>query len=114
MGILSRFDLNYLRPSHEVHSVTQFLRTSHEEIRKKRINAKLESSLNQQILKIAIIYWSTIVLKKLAEKLRPFWMNLKTYSQPTLCSDYIDIESETMVGFLEPFEILKIYYEFRL
>jgi len=64
-GILSRFDLNYLRPfqSDEVHSVTQFLRTSQEEIRRKRINAKLESSLNQQILKIAIIYWSKIVLK---------------------------------------------------
>ncbi len=55
MGILSRFDLNYLRPlqSDEVHSVTQFLRTSHEEIRRKPINAKFESSLNQQILKIA-------------------------------------------------------------
>jgi hypothetical protein len=55
LGILSRFDLNYLRPlqSDKVHSVTQFLRTSQEEIRKKRINAKLESSLNQQILKIA-------------------------------------------------------------
>lgn len=55
LAILSRFDLNYFRllQSDEVHSVTQFLRTSHEEIRKKRINAKLESSLNQQILKIA-------------------------------------------------------------
>ena len=54
LGILSRFDLNYLRPlqSDEVHSVTHFLRTSHEEIRRKRINVKLESSLNQQILKI--------------------------------------------------------------
>ncbi len=39
--------------SDDLHSVTQFLRTSQEEIRKKRINAKLESSLNQQILKIA-------------------------------------------------------------
>ena len=39
--------------SDEVHSVTQFLRTSQEEIRRKRINAKLESSLNNQILKIA-------------------------------------------------------------
>lgn len=37
----------------EGYSVTQFLRTSHQEIRKKRINAKLESSLNQEILKIA-------------------------------------------------------------
>ena len=36
-----------------MHSVTQFLRTSQEEIRRKRINAKLESSLNNQILKIA-------------------------------------------------------------
>jgi hypothetical protein len=55
LAILSRFDLNYLRPlqSDEVHSVTQFLRTSQEEIRRKRINAKLECSLNQQILKIA-------------------------------------------------------------
>ena len=37
LGILSRFDLNYLLPlqSDEVHSVTQFLRTSQEEIRKK-------------------------------------------------------------------------------
>lgn len=54
-GVLSRFDLNYLRPlqSDEVHSVTQFLRTSQKEIRRKRINAKLESSLNNQILKIA-------------------------------------------------------------
>jgi hypothetical protein len=52
---VSRFDLNYLRPlqSDQVHSVTQFLRTSQEEIRRKRINAKLESSLNNQILKIA-------------------------------------------------------------
>ena len=54
-GVLSRFDLNYLRPlqSDQVHSVTKFLRTSQEEIRRKRINAKLESSLNNQILKIA-------------------------------------------------------------
>jgi hypothetical protein len=54
-GILSRFDLNYLLllQSDDLHSVTQFLRTSQEEIRRKRINAKLESSLNQQILKIA-------------------------------------------------------------
>lgn len=37
----------------EDYSVTQFLRTSQKEIRKKRINAKLESSLNQDILKIA-------------------------------------------------------------
>lgn len=47
LAILRRFDLNYLRPlqSDEVHSVTQFLRTSQEEIRRKRINAKLECSL---------------------------------------------------------------------
>lgn len=38
--------------SDQVHSVNEFLRTSQEEIRRKRINAKLESSLNQQILKI--------------------------------------------------------------
>jgi hypothetical protein len=65
LGILSRFDLNYLRPlqSDEVHPVTQFLRTNQKEIRKKRINAKLESSLNQQILKIVIIYWSQVLLK---------------------------------------------------
>ena len=64
-GVLSRFDLNYLRPlqSDQVHSVTKFLRTSQEEIRRKRINAKLESSLNNQILKIAIIYWSKVVFK---------------------------------------------------
>jgi len=49
--------------SDEVHSINQFLRTSQEEIRKKRINVKLESSLNQQILEIAIIYWSKIILK---------------------------------------------------
>ena len=55
MDILSRFDLNYLRPLQldEGYSVTQFLRTSQEEIIKKRINAKLESSLNQEILEIA-------------------------------------------------------------
>ena len=55
LGILSGFDLNYLRPlqSDEVYSVTEFLCTSQEEIRKKRINAKLECSFNQQILKIA-------------------------------------------------------------
>lgn len=152
-GILSRFDLNYLRPlqSDQVHSVTQFLRTSQEEIRRKRINAKLESSLNNQILKIASrrssrcarIYTTDKSLKFeielrnnfikncnyllvegcfeelesklvqeyisyfgkllpfqylytdwLAEKLRPFRMNLKAYSQPTLCSDYIHIEFE--------------------
>ena len=54
-AILSRFDLNYvlLVQSDDLHSVTQFLRTSEKEIRKKRINVKLESSLNQQILKIA-------------------------------------------------------------
>lgn len=54
-SILSRFDLNYLRllQSDEVHSVTQFLRTSQEEIKRKRINTELESSLNQKILKIA-------------------------------------------------------------
>ncbi|CAN0433531.1 unnamed protein product [Ectocarpus fasciculatus] len=160
LAILSRFDLNYLRPlqSDEVHSVTQFLRTSQEEIRRKRINAKLEGSLNQQILKIASrrssrcarIYTTDNSLKFeielrnnfikncnyllvedcfeelesklveqyisyfgkllpfqylytdwLAEKLRPFRVNLKTYSKPTLCSDYIHIEPETMLGSLE-------------
>ena len=53
--ILSRFDLKYLRPLQldKGYSVTHFLRMSPQEIRKKRINAKLESSLNQEILKIA-------------------------------------------------------------
>ena len=31
------------------------------------------------------------------EKLRPFRVNLKTYDKPTLCSDYLHIESQTMV-----------------
>ena len=145
--------------SDEVHSVTQFLLTSQEEIRRKRVNAKLESFLNQQILKIASrrssrcarIYTTDNSLKFeielknnliknynsllvedcfeklesklveqyisffgkllpfqylytdwLAEKSRPFRVNLKTYSKPTLCSDYINIESEIMVGSLEP------------
>ena len=160
-GVLSRFDLNDLRPlqSDQVHSVTQFLRTSQEEIRRKRINAKLESSFNEEILKIASrrssrcarIYTTDNSLKFeielrnnlikdcnyllvagsfeelesklveeyisyfgkllpfqysytdwLAEKLRPFRVNLKRYSQPTLCSDYLRIESQTMVGSLEP------------
>lgn len=164
-GVLSRFDLNYLRPlqSHEIHSVTQFLRTSQEEIRRKRINAKLESSLNNQILKIASrrssrcarIYTTDNSLKFeielrnnlikncnyllvegcfeeleselvqeyisyfgkllpfqylytdwLAEKLRPFRVNLKTYSQTTLCSDYINIEMETIFGSFEPKKFL--------
>ena len=38
----------------------------------------------------------------LAEKLRPFRVNLKRYSQPTFCSDYLHIESQMMVGSLEP------------
>ena len=156
-GVLSRFDLNYLRPlqSHEIHSVTQFLRTSQEEIRRKRINAKLESSLNNQILKIASrrssrcarIYTTDNSLKFeielrnnlikscnyllvegcfeeleselvqeyisyfgkllpfqylytdwLAEKLRPLRVNLKVYSNTTLCSDYIGIK----VKMIEP------------
>jgi hypothetical protein len=33
----------------------------------------------------------------LAEKLRPSRVNRKRYSQPTLCSDYLHIESQTMV-----------------
>ena len=135
----------------EGYSVTQFLRTSQKEIRKKRINAKLESSLNQEILKIASrrssrcarIYTTDNSLKFeielrnnlikdfnyllvagcfeelesklvgeyisyfgkllpfqylytdwLAEKLRPSRVNLKRYSQPTLCSDYINIQPE--------------------
>lgn len=155
LAILSRFDLNYLRlfQSDEVHSVTQFLRTSHEEIRRKRINAKLESSLNQQILKIAsrrssrcariyttdnslkfeielrnnlikdcnyllvedsfeelesklveeyIFYFGKLLPFQysytdwLAQKLRPFRVNLKIYSKTTLCSDYISIKVETI------------------
>lgn len=36
----------------------------------------------------------------LAEKLRPSRVNLKRYSQPTLCSDYIDIQPER--GSIEP------------
>lgn len=150
-AILSRFDLNYLLllQSDDLHSVTQFLRTSQEEIRRKRINAKLESSLNQQILKIASrrssrcarIYTTDNSLKFeielrnnlikdcnyllvqdsfeelesklveeyisyfgkllpfqysytdwLAEKLRPYRVNLKTYPQQNLCSDYISIK----------------------
>jgi hypothetical protein len=165
LGILSRFDLNYLRPLQldEGYSVTQFLRTSQEEIRKKRINAKLESSLNQEILKIASrrssrcarIYTTDNSLKFeielrnnlikdcnyllvagsfeelesklveeyisyfgkllpfqysytdwLAEKLRPSRVNLKRYSQTTLCSDYLDIELQTRVGSLEPKKFL--------
>lgn len=153
LGILSRFDLNYLRPLQldEGYSVTQFLRTSHEEIRKKRINAKLESSLNQEILKIAsrrssrcariyttdnslkfeiklrnnlikdcnyllvagcfeelesklveeyISYFGKLLpfqylyTEWLAEKLRTSRVNLKRYTQPTICSDYINIQSE--------------------
>ena len=160
-GVLSRFDLNYLRPleSDQVHSVTQFLRTSQEEIGRKRINAKLESSLNNQILKIASrrnprcarIYTTDNSLKFeielrnnliknyncvlvegcfeelesklvqeyisyfgkllpfqylytdwLAEKLRPFRVNLKTYSQLTLCCDYAHVEPETIFGSFEP------------
>ena len=160
-GVLSRFDLNYLRPlqSDQVHSVTKFLRTSQEEIRRKRINAKLESSLNNQILKIASrrssrcarIYTTDNSLKFeielrnnlikncnyllvegcfqelesklvqeyisyfgkllpfqylytdwLAEKLRPLRVNIKTYSQLTFCSDYINIELETIFGSFEP------------
>jgi len=149
-----------------MHSVPQFLRTSQEEIRRKRINAKLESSLNQQILKIASrrssrcarIYTTDNSLKFeielrnnlikncnyllvegcfeeleselvqeyisyfgkllpfqylytdwLAEKLRPFRVNLKTYSQTTLCSDYINIELEkleTTFGSKEPKKFL--------
>ena len=38
----------------------------------------------------------------LAEKLRPSRVNLKRYSQPTLRSDYLHIESQTMLGSLEP------------
>ena len=154
LGILSRFDLNYLRPLQldEGYSVTQFLRTSQKEIRKKRINAKLESSLNQEILKIASrrssrcarIYTTNNSLKFeielrnnlikdcnyllvagsfeelesklveeyisyfgkllpfqysytdwLAEKLRPSRVNLKRYSQPTLRSDYLQIQLQT-------------------
>lgn len=155
LAILSRFDLNYSRllQSDEVHSVIQFLRTSQEEIRRKRINAKLESSLNQQILKIAsrrssrcariyttdnslkfeielknnlikdcnyllvedsfeelesklveeyICYFGKLLPFQysytdwLAEKLRPFRVNLKIDSKTTLCSDYISIEVETI------------------
>ena len=149
LAILSRFDLNYLRPLQldEGYSVTQFLRTSQEEIRKKRI-----SSLNQEILKIAsrrssrcariytinnslkfeielrnnlikdcnyllvagsfeelesklveeyISYFGKLLPFQysytdwLAEKLRPSRVNLKRYSQLTLRSDYLQIESQT-------------------
>ena len=160
MAILSRFDLNYLRPLQldEGHSITQFLPTSQEEIRKKRINAKLKFFFSREILKIvdskssryARIYTTETSLKFeielrnnlikdcnyllvagsfkelesklveeyisyfgkllpfqysytdwLAEKLRPSRVNIKRYSQPTLCSDYLHIESQTIVGSLE-------------
>ena len=42
----------------------------------------------------------------LDEKLRPFRVNLKTYSQTTLCSDYINIELETIFGSFEPKKFL--------
>jgi len=169
-GLLSRLDLNYLRPlqSHETHSVTQFLRNSHEEITRKRINAKLESSLNNQILKIAsrrssrcariytthnslkfeielrnnliknynyllvegcfeqleselvqeyISYFGKLLPFQylytdwLAHKLRPFRLNLKTYSQTTLCSDYINTEFETIFASFQPKKFL-MFLEF--
>ena len=37
----------------------------------------------------------------LAEKLRLSRVKLKRYSQLTLCSDYLDIEPQTMVGSIE-------------
>ena len=169
-AVLGRFDLNYLRPlqSHEIHSVSQFLTSSHEEIKRKRINAKLESSLNNQILKIASrrssrcarIYTTNNSLKFeielrnnviknynyllvqgsfqqlesqlvqeyiyyfgkllpfqylytdwLAHKLRPFRINLKTYSQTTLCSDYINTELETILASFQPKKFL-MFLEF--
>lgn len=54
LGILNRFDLNYLRPLQldDDYLITKFLHTSQEEIRKKRVNIKFKSFLNQTILKV--------------------------------------------------------------
>lgn len=55
LGILGRFDLNYLRPMEpdEIKSIPDFLRKSQETIRQKKINSKLEFNSGTEVLKIA-------------------------------------------------------------
>jgi hypothetical protein len=64
---------------------------------------ELESKLVEQYISYfgKLLPFQYLYTDWLAEKLRPFRVNLKTYSKPTLCSDYIHIEPETMVGSLE-------------
>jgi hypothetical protein len=69
---------------------------------------ELESKLVEQYISYfgKLLPFQYLYTDWLAEKLRPFRVNLKTYSKPTLCSDYIHIESETMVGSFEPKKFL--------
>jgi hypothetical protein len=65
---------------------------------------ELESKLVQEYISYfaKLLPFQYLYTDWLAEKLRPFRVNLKTYSQPTLCSDYINIELETIFGSFEP------------
>jgi len=65
---------------------------------------ELESKLVQEYISYfgKLLPFQYLYTDWLAEKLRPFRVNLKTYSQLTLCSDYINIELETIFGSFEP------------
>ena len=65
---------------------------------------ELESKLVQEYISYfgKLLPFQYLYTDWLAEKLRPFRVNLKKYSQTTLCSDYINIELETIFGFFEP------------
>ena len=69
---------------------------------------ELESKLVEQYISYfgKLLPFQYLYTDWLAEKLRPFRVNLKTYFKPTLCSDYIYTESETMVSSLEPKKLI--------
>jgi len=69
---------------------------------------ELESKLVQEYISYfgKLLPFQYLYTDWLAEKLRPFRMNLKKYSQPTLCSDYINIELEMIFGSFEPKKFL--------
>ena len=65
---------------------------------------ELESKLVQEYISYfgKLLPFQYLYTDWLAEKLRPLRVNIKTYSQLTFCSDYINIELETIFGSFEP------------
>lgn len=65
---------------------------------------ELESKLVQEYISYfgKLLPFQYLYTDWLAEKLRSLRVNIKTYFQLTFCSDYINIELETIFGSFEP------------